>query len=193
MIFALLVGCHARTSVGDHILADVPRPDNYDADARAATRELRLYSDGLTTSLLLRAARLDPDFRRAMEAQRAHLMLLESAVREERLAASLAEAEVAYVFVLSADSQFRDDLRFGFGEAEPWRLRLFADGRPCTPESVTEIEPTPLDLQLYPHHTRWSSLWNVRFARDCGAGPLVLQVTGPHGTGEMGWSTETAE
>lgn len=193
MIFALLVACQARRPVGDDITADVPPPDNYAAAVRAATRELRLYSDGLTTSLLLRGAWLHPDFRREMEAERAHVLLLEPAARAERLAASLAEADTAHVFVLSADSQFRDDLRFGFGEAEPWRLRLFAGGRPCTPETITKVEPTAMDLRLHPYHTRWSTLWNARFSKDCGSGPLVLQVTGPHGTGEIGWAPESTD
>jgi hypothetical protein len=193
VIFALLVACHARQAVGDTITSDVPAPPGYDATLRAGTRELLLYSDGLTTSLLLRAAWLDPEVRRAMEAQRAHVLLLEPEVRAERLAASLAEADAAYVFVFSADSQFREDLRFGFGEDEPWRLRLFAGGRPCTPETVVEIEPTPLELDLYRYHNRWSSLWSARFSKDCGQGPLVLQVTGPHGTGELGWRSESAE
>ncbi|MDP2311179.1 MAG: hypothetical protein Q8P18_34480 [Pseudomonadota bacterium] len=193
MIFALLVACQARRAVGDDITADVPAPHAYDASVRDATRELRLYTDGLTTSLLLRAAWLDPDFRRAMEAQRAHVLLLEPELRAERLAASLAEADAAHVFVLSADSQYREDLRFGFGEAEPWRVRLFAAGRPCTPESIAEMEPTPLDLDLLRYHTRWGSLWTVRFSKDCGEGPLVLQVTGPRGAGELGWRTESSE
>lgn len=193
MIFALLVACQARRAVGDDIMADVPAPDDYDASTRAATRELRLYSDGLTTSLLLRAAHLDAEFRREMEAQRAHVLLLEPDARAGHLAASLAEADAAHVFVLSADSQFREDLRFGFGDDEPWRLRLFAGGRVCTPETVVEITPTPIELDLYRFHTRWSTLWRARFSKDCGQGPLVLQVTGPHGTGELGWPPESAE
>lgn len=193
MILALLLACQARQAVGDDIMADVPPPGDYDASVRGATRELRLYTDGLTTSLLLRAAWLDPGFRRTMESQRAHLLLLEPDLRAERLAASLAEAGAAYVFVFSADSQFRDDLRFGFGEAEPWRLRLFADGRPCAPETLVEIVPTPMELDLYRFHNRWSSLWSARFEKDCGKGPLVLQVTGPHGAGELGWRADSAE
>ena len=193
MILALLVACQARVAVGDHVTADVPAPDDFDAAARNATRELRLYTDGLTTALLLRAAWLDADYRGAIEAERAHRLLLEPALRAERLAASLAEEQTTYTFVFSADSQFRDDLSFGFGEETPWRLRLFADGRPCTPMAIEPFEPTALDLRLYPFHTRWSTLWNARFARDCGTGPLVLQVTGPRGTGELGWRTRAGE
>ena len=101
---------------------DVPAPADFDGAVRDATRELRLYTDGLTTALLLRAAWLDADVRRAMEEERAHVLLLEPALREEALRTSLAEAEASHVFVLSADSQWRDDLRFGFGEEAPWRL-----------------------------------------------------------------------
>lgn len=188
MILALLVACQARVSVGDTMTADVPAPDDYAADLRGATRELRLYTDGLTTALLLRATRLDAPYRRAQEALRAHLYLLGPAEREAALAASLAEAEAAHVFVFSVDSKWRDELAFGFGDGAPWRLRLFVDDRPCTGESVTEMEPGPLDARIYPHHNRWSQLWSARFAADCGAdGPMVLQVTGPRGAGELGW------
>ena len=195
MILALLVACQTRHPVGEAILEDVPAPDDYAGAARDATRELRLYTDGLTTALLLRAAWLDADFRRALEQERAHRLLLEPARREEALRASLAEGEASHVFILSADSQWREDLRFGFGEDEPWRLRLFVGDRACTPGTLEQVKkPTPLELDLYPHHTGWGSLWKVSFAADCGrptaGAPLVLQVTGARGTGELGWRTE---
>ncbi len=190
MILALLSACAGRVAVGETITADVPAPPDFTETTRAATRELRLY-DALSTAILVRAVWLDADFRRAQEAMRAHLLLLEAPDRAARLAASLAEAETHHVIVFAADSQWREDLSFGTGDAEPWRLRLFADGVPCTPESVSELDPTPLDERLYPFHNRWSSLWRARFLTDCGRGsPLILQVTGPHGTGELGWRSD---
>lgn len=187
MILALLAACAGRVPVGDSFVADVPAPDAYAATLGAATRELRLY-DQLTTVLLARAVYLDADTRRAIEGMRAHLLLLEAPAREARLAASLAEAETIHAFVVSADAQPRTDLRLGFGEDEPWRARLFADGKPCSPLDITEIPATPMDERLYPFHTRWSTLWSVRFQADCGhSSPLVLQLTGPHGAGEMSW------
>lgn len=191
MILALLLGCAGRAPVGDAMVADVAPPGDYEALAREATRELRLY-DGLTTTLLVRAAYLDANFRRALEGMRAHLLLLEPPAREARLAASLDEAARAHVFVIAADGQDRQELRFGAGEDVPWRLRAFVAGKPCTPETVEAIEPTPMDERLYPFHTRWSALWSARFAADCGgSGPIVLQVTGPAGAGELGWRTAT--
>lgn len=187
MIVALLLACAGRVAVGDNLVADVPAPADYDASVRAATRELKLY-EALSTALLMRVAYLDPAFRRAREDMRAHLFLLSPEERAERLAASLAEAETAHVFLLSADSQWRDDLRFGFGDEAPWRLRLFAGGKVCTPERVTPIEPTPLDARLDPFHTSWSTLHEVRFQTDCGrSSPMILQVTGPRGAGELSW------
>lgn len=192
MIFPLLLACAGRVAVGDSITADVAAPADYADAAEAATRELRLY-EGLATSLIARVAYLDAPFRRAQEALRAHLLLLEEPLRAARLAESIAEAETHHVFVLSADSQWREDLRFGAGDDTPWRLRLFAGGAPCTAEAVTEIKkPTPIDERIYPFHTRWSGLWRARFLTDCGrTTPLVLQVTGPHGTGELGWRSAT--
>jgi hypothetical protein len=188
MILALLLACQARVAVGDSIADDVPAPDHYDRSVVAATRELRLY-DGLTTALLARATFLDPDFRRAAAALRAHLLLLEAPARDADLATSLQEGAASNVFVISADSEWREDLRFGFGTDQPWRLRAFVAGQACTPEDVEEVKhPTALDHTLYPHQTPWSRLWIARFATDCGAeGPVVLQITGPHGTGELGW------
>jgi len=193
VILLLVAACQTRHPVGDAILADVPAPDDYAGAARDATRELRLYTDGLTTALLLRAAWLDDGFRRAVEAERAHRLLLEPDRREEALRTSLAEGEASHVFVVSADSQWREDLRFAFGEEEPWRLRLFVGDRACSPGTIEPMKkPTPLDLGLYPHHTGWGSLWKVSFSADCGrpsaAAPLVLQVTGARGTGELGWA-----
>jgi len=187
VILALLLACASRVPYGDALVEDVPAPDAY-ADAVAdATRELRLY-DRLTTTLLLRAVRLDADFRRTLEAMRAHLMLLEAPARAANLAASLAEAADQHVFVLSADAQDRKALRFGVGTDAPWRLRLFSSGKACTAVAVERRDPTPLDLRLYPFHTSWATLWIARFSTDCGAdSPLVLQVTGPGGAGEMGW------
>ena len=187
MILLVLAGCEARVAAGVGIQADVPEPAHYDRAVAAATRELRLY-DGLTTALLVRATWLDSTFRRTFEAERSHLLLLEPDIRAARLAASLSEAEAAHAFVFSVDSQWRADLRFGFGDEEPWRLRAFVGGQPCTPETVAEIErPSALERALYPHQTPWSQLWTARFSADCGAGPPLLQFTGPHGTGEVGW------
>jgi hypothetical protein len=175
------------------MLADVPAPEDYPSAVRAATRELKLY-EGLSTALLLRAVRLDGPMRRALEAQRAHLLLLEPTAAAERLAASLAEATTSHVFVFSADSQWRSDLRFGFGEDTPWRLRLFSAGEPCPGQSVEKLTPTPMDNALHPFHNGWSELYIARFDAACGeTGPLVLQVTGPHGAGELGWRGVTAE
>lgn len=185
MIFALLLACASRAPYGDTFVGDVPDPPDYAAAVRDATRELRLY-DGLSTVLLLRAAWLDADFRRAQEAQRAYVLLLEPAEREAALATSLAEAEAAHVFLLSADSQDRPGLRFG--DDAPWRLRAFAAGEPCTLLSVTERDPTPLDARLLPFHSSWAKLWEARFSADCGrSSPIVLQVAGPGGAGELGW------
>jgi hypothetical protein len=186
-VILALFGCASRVAVGDGLLADVPAPEAYDAAVRAATRELRLYTDGLSTALLLRAAWLDPDFRRAQEALRAHLFLLDAPTRAARLDASLAEEQAHYVFVVAADSQWRDELNLAFDDSTPWRIRAFAGGRACTPEAVQTLEPTPTDHQLYPFLDRWSHSWTVRFARDCGDGPLVLQLAGPRGAGEVGW------
>jgi hypothetical protein len=192
VILGLLLACSARVPLGDAMVADVPPPGDYAALAREATRELRLY-DGLATSLLARVAYLDANFRRAMEGMRAHLLLLEAPAREARLSASLDEGARAHVFVIAADGQDREALRFGAGEDVPWRLRAFVAGRPCAPEAVEELEPSPIDARLYPFHTRWSALWSARFAADCGAsGPVILQVTGPAGAGELGWRTATA-
>jgi hypothetical protein len=188
VILALLFACAARVSVGDAITADVPAPAHYDATVVAATRELRLY-DGLSTALLMRATWLDAGFRRSAEQMRAHLLLLEPAAREAHLATSLAEAEASHVFVISADSQWRAELKFGNGEESPWRLRAFVGGHACTPQGTEErAHPTELDRTLYPHQTPWSKLWIARFSTDCGtAGTVILQVTGAHGTGELGW------
>jgi hypothetical protein len=188
VILLPLLACAARVAVGDGIADDVPAPAHYDRSVAAATRELRLY-DGLSTALLMRATWLDPTFRTEEEAERAHLLLLEPPAHEARLTASLAEAATTHVFVLSADSQWREDLKFGFGEDAPWRLRAFVDGRACTPVATEEVKtPTALDRSLFPHQTPWSHLWIARFSTDCGAsGKLILQATGPHGTGEMGW------
>ncbi len=180
-----LVACTTRVSVGAGIDADVPAPEAYPRAVRDATRELRLYED-LTTNLLLRVTLLDADFRRASEAQIAHLLLLEAPLRDARTADSLSKLASGWEFVLSADSQWREDLRFGFGESEPWRLRLLADGHPCEGTSVEKLEVTSLVERVYPHHNGWSTLWQARFAA-CGPAPLVLQVTGPHGTGELAW------
>lgn len=186
MILALL-GCASRVAVGDGLLGDVPAPDAYERTTRAATRDLRLYTDGLTTALLLHAAWLDEDLRRAQEDLRAHLFLLEPAAREARLEASLAEGRAHHVFVVSADSQWREELELAFDDSTPWRIRAFSGEKACTPEKIEELEPTPTDEKLYPFLDRWSHVWTVRFARDCGDGPMVLQLSGPHGAGEVGW------
>ena len=191
IVLLALAACNSRVAVGAGIDADVPAPAHYERAVRDATRELRLYED-LTTKLLLRATLLDGAFRAASEAQVAHLLLLEPALRDARLAASNAELAASWVFMLSADSQWREDLRFGFGDDQPWRLRLLAGGQSCAGELAEKVEVTPLIEQLYPHHNGWSTLWQARFAA-CGQGPLVLQVTGPHGTGELAWDTPVGQ
>lgn len=184
----LAPACATRVAVGDGITDDVPAPEAYAATVRARTRELRLY-EGLTTALLARATYLDADLRRAAEQLRAHLLLLEPALRQERLAAAEAAAAASHEVVLAVASEHRDDLVLGTSPDHPWRVRAFVDGRPCTPEAVERWgDASAVDLRLLPHVTPWDTLWRARFAKDCGDGGLFeLQLTGGHGTGELGW------
>lgn len=178
MTLLLLLGCAPRVAVGGGITDDVPKPAAYEATIREATRELRLYEE-IVHVLLVKALYLSPGVRAAMGRMRAHLLLLDTVE---------VAAEPAHEVLFTAASEHRDDLAFGLADEAPWRVRAFVDGRPCTPDTVTRVPITAMDRALLPWLTEWDTLWRARFATDCGAeGLFELQLTGPHGAGELGW------
>lgn len=192
MVVLALLACVPRAPVGE-VTDGVPAPARYAATVRDGTRELKLY-DELTTVLIVRATYLGAPMRRAMEAQRAHLLLLEPAARDARLATAEAEAAQAHTVVFSAASELDDALDFGAGEDMPWRVRAFVDGRPCEALAVEPRAVEPLDRALLPHLTDWDELWEARFSRECGErGQFELQLTGPRGVGELAWALPARE
>ncbi|MFZ5475194.1 MAG: hypothetical protein ACOZNI_00340 [Myxococcota bacterium] len=181
----LLLGCAARVAYGDGITGDVAPPDRpFAATAREWTRHLELY-DALTTSLLADATLLSDAFCEQAEAQASHLYLAGT------VTARCPADQTRHVFVVGATSAW--PLDFGvldYRKAPDWVVRAYAAGQECPLVSAEEIaEPSPLDVALFPWLTPYRAVWQLKFdATACGSkGPLELQFTGPHGTGEVGW------
>lgn len=186
MLLLALWACVPRAPVGE-MTADVREPPRYDVTVRDATRELKLY-DEFVTVLILRATYLDAATRRAMEDMRAHLLLLEPEVLDQRRADARAQADATHEVWFSAAADESAGLGFGAGEDKLWRVRGFVDEKACAALDVGQRTPTPLDRRLLPHLTDWDQLWVARFDKGCGArGRFELQVTGARGAGEVAW------
>ncbi len=154
---------------------------------RAWTRKLVLYFD-LGTALMLRATLLEPEFRRALTAERKRL-LDPSAENHATFEARMAADGRDFVeVVFAADSGFDNAELFGPGD-DRWNLRLEADGQDQPLVAVERVrKPSPLHDALYVQHDRWSNLWIARFTRTVPSPrAVVLHVGGGYGNGECSW------
>jgi hypothetical protein len=149
------------------------------------TREERRYN-GVETALLVRATLDSTAWVRSREAQRAWLLQLPEDVAREAELQAVEQAEKSWKFTLAVttDSDRRPTLS---GDSPPWQIRLSVGERPCTLSTLTEREPTELDVALYPWISPWLNIWEVTFARDCGEGAPQLQVFGPKAAAALRW------
>ncbi len=153
------------------------------------TRKLVLYQE-FATALILRATLLTEDFRAALADERRRLL----GAHPEEHAAFLAQMhdDVArwHEVVFSAESPSLGAVpTFGTPD-DTWAVRLIADGALQPLAGVERLRaPTPLQDALYPHRTRWATLWVARFER---AAPepaeVVFEVGGGLGRGAVTWS-----
>lgn len=182
-----LLGCSARQPVGGVYPAQPARP--WPRVYGDWTRDLKLY-DGFETALLMQATLWDAPLRQAWSAELAWRRALDVKAALVADLGSQAEAGAGHEVVFSAQRMEGVSREFGLSDADPWRVALDVNGRPCTPESIARVsDPSPADAARWLQANAWSDLWVARFQTDCGAsGEVTLKVTGVHGRGELSWS-----
>ncbi|MBI4367367.1 MAG: hypothetical protein HY543_11160 [Deltaproteobacteria bacterium] len=70
-----------------------------------------------------------------------------------------------------------------------WQLSLTTpDGMVVHPIAVTEVPISPLEQKLFPHFTRWTRAYLVRFAPELGPGKVALTIAGLNARSTLLWN-----
>lgn len=90
--------------------------------------------------------------------------------------------------ILAAATLVKEDRPFD-GDQPAWTLHLRVDGRDCGPATFASTRaPSPQERALYPHLTRWDTLWTATFP--CASGDtsaVELSIDGPRGHARAAW------
>lgn len=163
----------------------LPAPADFSEISAHWSREAIRY-DGFSAALIFRATYESTEFAEAREHLKASRLLWSPEEQAEALSLAKAESAQQWIFTLAASNE--NDARPTISTTEaPWRLRLLVDGRVCSNLTLTEREPDAMDHALYPWLTHWNNVWRAEFARDCGNGSPILQLSGPLASAELHW------
>lgn len=162
----------------------LPAPTDFAEISARWSREAIRY-DGFSAALIFRATYESTEFAEAREYLKASRLLWSP--EEQAAGLHLAEASAQlWIFTLAASNE--NDARPKLSATEaPWRLRLLVGGQVCRNLTLTEREPDAMDHALYPWLTHWNNVWHAEFARDCGNGSPILQLSGPLASAELHW------
>lgn len=185
LLLLLALGCSSRRPVSGAAPAAPDRP--WARVHQDWTRSLKLY-DGLENALLVEATLWDQPLREAWADEVAWRRALSAGDALALMQAAQAEAGAAHEVVFAAQRMESVSREFGLTDADPWRVALSVNGRPCAGQSIERLDPSPSDAQRWLVVNAWSDLWIARFATDCGtSGEVTLAVTGLQGRGELAW------